>query len=220
MFNQTQQLSLEGPLDSRVVSQRQQAGLSLSYLESWYVIKRANEIFGYSQWSSRTLDLDCLVEEYDEAKKMHRVSYSARCEIEVSMGLDASGLVQITKPPVRQGVGHGHGMSRHSKGEAHESAAKEAESDAQKRALKSFGNQFGLALYDKEQKQVADGEAIEKAFATVLQMVKDKFQGEDIVLEGKYKLSLDHVANSGDLGIMAAIGKELKAIIERGEKGK
>ena len=164
------------------------------------------------------MDLDCLVEEYDEAKKRPRVSYSARCEIEVSMGLDASG--QATKPPVRQGVGHGHGMSRHSKGEAHESAAKEAESDAQKRALKSFGNQFGLALYDKEQKQVADGEAIEIAFATVLQMVRDTFQGEDIVLEGKYKLSLDLVANSGDLGIMAAIGKELKAIMLRGEKGK
>ena len=51
-------------------------------------------------------------------------------------------------------------------------------------------------------------------------MVRDTFQGEDIVLEGKYKLSLDHVANSGDLGIMAAIGKELKAIMLRGEKGK
>jgi recombination DNA repair RAD52 pathway protein len=32
---------------------------------------------------------------------------------------------------------------------AHELAAKEAESDALKRALKNFGDQFGLALYDK-----------------------------------------------------------------------
>ena len=32
----------------------------------------------------------------------------------------------------------------------HESAIKEAESDALKRALKSFGDQFGLSLYDKD----------------------------------------------------------------------
>jgi recombination DNA repair RAD52 pathway protein len=32
---------------------------------------------------------------------------------------------------------------------------KGAESDSLKRALTSFGSQFGLALYDREQKQVA-----------------------------------------------------------------
>jgi hypothetical protein len=36
-------------------------------------------------------------------------------------------------------------------GEAHESALKEAETDATKRALTTFGNLFGLALYDKKQ---------------------------------------------------------------------
>ena len=39
--------------------------------------------------------------------------------------------------------------------DAHESAIKEAETDAMKRALRSFGNTFGLALYDKN---VADRE--------------------------------------------------------------
>ena len=39
-------------------------------------------------------------------------------------------------------------------GEAHESALKEAETDAMKRALATFGNLFGLALYDKEQSGV------------------------------------------------------------------
>jgi hypothetical protein len=38
-----------------------------------------------------------------------------------------------------------------SDGEKHESAIKEAESDARKRALMQFGDQFGLSLYDKEQ---------------------------------------------------------------------
>jgi hypothetical protein len=39
-------------------------------------------------------------------------------------------------------------------GEALESAAKEAETDAMKRALMTFGNPFGLALYDKTQANV------------------------------------------------------------------
>lgn len=51
--------------------------------------------------------------------------------------------------------GHGSGMgSGATPGEAHETAVKEAETDATKRALVTFGNAFGLCLYDREQKQV------------------------------------------------------------------
>ena len=49
------------------------------------------------------------------------------------------------------GVGHGSGATL---GEAHESALKEAETDATKLALTTFGNLFGLALYDKAQNGV------------------------------------------------------------------
>ena len=55
----------------------------------------------------------------------------------------------------REGVGAGHGIDV-DLGQAHESAIKEAETDAMKRALMTFGNQFGLALYDKTQANVAD----------------------------------------------------------------
>jgi len=41
------------------------------------------------------------------------------------------------------------------RGRAHEPAIKEAETDAMKRALMTFGNPFGLALYDKQQRQVS-----------------------------------------------------------------
>jgi hypothetical protein len=51
--------------------------------------------------------------------------------------------------------GHGSGIgSGAGPGEAHETALKEAETDATKRALVTFGNPFGLCLYDREQKQV------------------------------------------------------------------
>jgi hypothetical protein len=55
---------------------------------------------------------------------------------------------------VREGTGAGHGIDT-DLGLAHESAIKEAETDAMKRALMTFGNPFGLALYDKSQRQVS-----------------------------------------------------------------
>jgi recombination DNA repair RAD52 pathway protein len=39
-------------------------------------------------------------------------------------------------------------------GEAHEKALKATEMDAIKRAFSTFGNPFGLALYDKDEKRV------------------------------------------------------------------
>ena len=51
-----------------------------------------------------------------------------------------------------------HGIDA-DKGLAHESALKEAETDATKRALMTFGNPFGLALYDKQQRQVSSSAA-------------------------------------------------------------
>lgn len=43
--------------------------------------------------------------------------------------------------------------------EAHALAAKEAETDATKRALSTFGNSFGLALYDRDRKGVRKSKA-------------------------------------------------------------
>jgi hypothetical protein len=57
---------------------------------------------------------------------------------------------------IREGCGAGHGIDT-DLGQAHESALKEAETDAMKRALMTFGNAFGLALYDKQQREVTGG---------------------------------------------------------------
>jgi hypothetical protein len=53
----------------------------------------------------------------------------------------------------REGSGSGTGNGQNP-GEAHERALKEAETDAMKRALSTFNNLFGLALYDKAQNGV------------------------------------------------------------------
>jgi len=67
----------------------------------------------------------------------------------VRVTVTAGGLT----PLIREGSGAGHGIDV-DLGQAHESALKEAETDAMKRALMTFGNPFGLALYDKAQRQV------------------------------------------------------------------
>jgi hypothetical protein len=68
-------------------------------------------------------------------------AYTAKVRIRVR-----AGDVTIT----RDGSGSGEGKAL-SPGQAHEIALKTAETDATKRALATFGNPFGLALYDPEQ---------------------------------------------------------------------
>ncbi len=67
--------------------------------------------------------------------------YSTRVRVTVRAGASV-----IT----REGIGTGAGRSSQPD-VAHEIALKAAETDATKRALATFGNPFGLALYDKEQ---------------------------------------------------------------------
>lgn len=57
---------------------------------------------------------------------------------------------------IREGTGLGSGINR-DLFSAIEGAAKEAETDAMKRALMTFRNKFGLALYDKYQVEVKEG---------------------------------------------------------------
>jgi DNA repair and recombination protein RAD52 len=54
---------------------------------------------------------------------------------------------------IREGCGAARGFAK-TAGEAMENAIKSAETDAMKRALVTFGDQFGLTLYDKEQRNV------------------------------------------------------------------
>ncbi|RYY67689.1 MAG: hypothetical protein EOO12_00085 [Chitinophagaceae bacterium] len=151
-FTPEQKAELEKPLDRSSVKERKQAGRKLSYVEGWHVIAEANRIFGFDGWDRETVsltetnrDLVHLTGDngpYDQ----WRVGYIAKVRVTV-------GSV------VREGTGYGSGMGKpEALGDAVEGAIKEAETDAMKRALMTFGNPFGLALYDKTQANVADAE--------------------------------------------------------------
>jgi len=65
------------------------------------------------------------------------------------------------------GVGSGTGEGKApTPGQAHDLALKSAETDATKRALATFGNPFGLALYDREQAGVRKARG-EKALPSI-----------------------------------------------------
>ena len=55
--------------------------------------------------------------------------------------------------------------------DAHEGAIKEAETDAMKRALMTFGNPFGLALYDKAQVNVVD--EVDQSYVTFVETIRE-----------------------------------------------
>lgn len=146
-FTSEQATALAADLSRAHVKGRQQAGRTLSYIESWHAIAEANRIFGFDGWQSETIECRLVSErERGGGKDGWTVSYVARVRVTVWAG---------KRRLVREGVGAGHGIDR-DLGQAHESAIKEAESDSRKRALMTFGNPFGLALYDKAQASVTN----------------------------------------------------------------
>lgn len=153
-FTAEQIEKLSAPLDRKNVSQRSQAGRQLSYIEGWHAIAEANRIFGFDGWASETISTvvacqgECKIGKPPQRQgdRPQRdgwaVTYIAKVRVTVG------GIM-------REGTGSGHGKDV-DLGLAHESAIKEAETDARKRALMTFGNPFGLALYDKTQANVSD----------------------------------------------------------------
>jgi DNA recombination protein Rad52 len=144
--------ALDAPLAREHVKEREQAGRKLSYIEGWHVIAEANRIFGFDGWSRETVMSECCYSgEYERpvwenGRKTNRTVTSFRCTYRARVRIRVAGLI-------REGSGHGNGFADNP-GDAHESAEKEAETDAMKRALMTFGNPFGLALYDKAQANV------------------------------------------------------------------
>ena len=143
MFTEEQTKALSAPLDPKhVIKPSGRFGPKGDYLEGWHVINELNRVFGFGGWSY-TIDLikDDLREGKDgNGNPQWQAAYSCVCTLTV-------GAV------TRQDVGFGSGFAK-SIGDAIEGATKEAATDALKRAARTFGNIFGLALYDKSRANV------------------------------------------------------------------
>lgn len=133
-------VELAKPLDASAI-RPPAPGKFGEYVDGLHVISEANRIFGRDGWSYTVTRLECASSEvFDLPAKgpQHRVAYV--CTVRVDVG----GVI-------REGVACGTGNGKPENiGDIIESAVKEAETDALKRALRSFGNTFGLALYEKD----------------------------------------------------------------------
>lgn len=140
------------------------------YVDGLHIINEANRIFGHGGWSYEItrLELASRIETTDSnGNPQVRVSYA--CTVRVD--------VQGVK---REGAAVGIGISKaDNEADAHESAYKEAETDAMKRGFRSFGNTFGLALYekDKSKRQVGDPDQ----FAEIVSDMCSATTGRDLL---------------------------------------
>jgi len=139
-FTAEQNTALAAPLDPKYVRKPSGSfGPKGDYLEGWHVINELNRVFGFDGWSY-TVDLTRDALEEDDGKGQWQAAYTCICTLTV-------GDVK------RQDVGFGSGFAKQI-GDAIEGATKEATTDALKRCARTFGNVFGLALYDKSRANV------------------------------------------------------------------
>lgn len=142
MLDEHQIAALQAPLSKGNVKKNPKG---FDYVEGWHVIAEANRIFGFDGWDRETVEMERLADP-EQVNGNWRVAYHCRVRITVK----TEG-----REVIRDGSGYGSGILKDIR-DAHESAIKEAETDAMKRALMTFGNPFGLALYDKKQENVTE----------------------------------------------------------------
>lgn len=146
MINEQLLSRLKQPLGKDLVKTRVKAGVTLSYMAGFNSERQANDIFDF-KWSSETI-YNQLIFKREYVKTRDRietdmVEVAYECKVRISVEID-------DKIIIREGCGAGNGSARlDNVFDAYELAMKEAETDARKRALKTFGDQFGLSLYDK-----------------------------------------------------------------------
>lgn len=144
-FTDEQKKALAAPLDPKHVKPPA-PGKYGDYVEGWHVIAEANRIFGFDGWTRETVEMEevCRFETKIGRNQDDGWAVGYRAKVRVV----ANGIT-------REGSAVGNGEARKLY-DAIESAVKEAETDAMKRALMTFGNPFGLALYDKSKANVKE----------------------------------------------------------------
>lgn len=170
---------LRAPLDKSKIKPPPKGKFG-EYVEGLHVIREANRIFGEFGWSYRVTRLERTHYEIVELKgkdgpySQLRTSYLCAVLVNVD-GVEREGLA----------VGVGNGKPENA-GDVIESAVKEAETDALKRALRTFGNTFGLALYEKDAalREVSDPEeeaARNKAIAEAIKLMDAATTGRELL---------------------------------------
>lgn len=114
------------------------------YVDGLHVISEANRIFGRNGWS---YEITRMEQASGQVFTIPSKGEQYRCAWFCTVRVTVDG---VTREGAAVGTGNGKPENI---GDVIESAVKEAETDALKRALRSFGNTFGLALYEKDRQR-------------------------------------------------------------------
>lgn len=137
-----QLLALAGPsISPDRVSNRQQGGRSLSYVEAYDIRATMNKVFGFAMWSYVVEDSQIVQVERDVPKSgggttNFRVTAMVRSHLYIPQTGATYGGVAVAS------------QAGADIGEVSDFAMKTADSDALKRAAMNLGTQFGLSLYN------------------------------------------------------------------------
>lgn len=152
---------LREPLIAENVQSRKGAGSQqLKYIAGFHAINEANRIFGFDGWTTQIEAITELNRAHyvkkpyrQDGKEEKKVSVAYMCRMRLTVG-----------GCVREDVGFGDGIGPDTPGGLHsaiELATKECVTDAIKRCLRSFGDQFGNSLYEKDALPPIDYESYE-----------------------------------------------------------
>lgn len=147
IFTEEQEAMLHAPLDATHIRTRPGGRGLLKYIKGDTAIDAANRIFGFGRWGYKVIARS---HEVIEDEKKGRIEfYTADIELFVvgaAFPFPGDGVGIVTAPFTV---------------EMHEKARKEAATDALKRALRHYGDQFGLSLYDEDDYVELNGEMVQ-----------------------------------------------------------
>jgi len=183
------QLRADFPSD-RVKEDLKRGGKTVAYVDAWYVIQRANEIFGEDGWSHEIISIKPISSEIvdkgsdDNGKSRRGAIVVVQCVIRVhALGTHHDGV----------GIGVGE-MPAYNMHLATELAWKACETDGIKRALKNFGNALGLALYDKSKSSIGDSLAAQEMFRQI-EALSVATKDDVIALQNWHEENADAIAD-------------------------
>ena len=130
--------ALTQPIDPSIVSQRRgRAGMVYHYLQGHTVIDQANRIFGHGGWGYELAG--------DVTFRQFETVDPRTGEVKKASAYSAPVQVTVAGAPSRTDVGF-HAVAEEN-ADGHDTALKGAVTDGLKRALRSFGVQFGNSFY-------------------------------------------------------------------------
>jgi DNA repair and recombination protein RAD52 len=131
---------LNQSLDAAVVSEREtRDGQLVRYIEGWAAISQANRVFGFDTWGAEVVG--------DVAFRPFSFTDPDTGE-QLAVGMYSTA-VRVSVRGCLPRVDVGCAFAANDTPEAHEAAFKGAVTDALKRSLRYFGDQFGNRLYDR-----------------------------------------------------------------------